>query len=82
MAAARAGDFAAWFRWFRKGCEVMRSQAGSGGGKKPKNTVGNVSSQAGGKNSMGRRNGAPAATADGYERKMAAAKKAAGKKRG
>jgi hypothetical protein len=36
--------------------------------KKPRNSVGNVSSQMGGKNSMGRRDGGPAATADGRER--------------
>ena len=36
--------------------------------KKPRNSVGNVSSQMGGKNYMGRRDGGPAATADGRER--------------
>ena len=59
----------------KKGAEgPKRSTAPKGGvGKghprgKPRDSVGNVSSQMGGKNSMGRRDGGPAATADGRER--------------
>lgn len=58
------------------------AQSGRGGAAKKRNTVGNVSSQAGGKRSMGRRDGAPAATADGYARLAKQAKKVASKKRG
>ena len=59
----------------------MKAQASNGSAGRKRNTVGNVSSQAGGKRSMGRRNGAPAATADGYARLAKQAKTASAKKK-
>lgn len=60
----------------------VRKTGKSSASKKRKDTVGNVSSALGGKNSMGRRNGNPAATPDGYDRLMSNARKGVAKYRG